>query len=133
MKVLDRNSRFARGINLNDEPPPLDKALLTTLNNAFEHECLEEAVALLGASLWPDVPSDQIRGMKYLFEPFPSVTFLAQQIWAIWFIIGRWVFDEDLPGVSLGEEMGLGKTFTIFVATVYAQVVSNKLMSNKEY
>ena len=31
MKVLEGNSRFVTEINFNDEPPPLDEALLTTL------------------------------------------------------------------------------------------------------
>ena len=132
-KVLDGNSRFAREINFNDEPPPLDEALLTTLNNSFEHECLEEAVALLGATSRPDAPAVQIRGTKYLLEPFPSVTFLAHQIWAIWFIVRCWVFDVDLPRVLLADKMGLGKTFTVLAAALYDKVVSNELMSNKEY
>ena len=87
MKVPDRNSRFAREINFNDEPPPLEEALLTTRNNSFEHECLEEAVALLRATWRPNATADQIRGTKYLLEQFPTVTFLAHQIWAIWFIV----------------------------------------------
>ena len=49
-KVFDGNSRFARDTNFNDEPPPHEEALLTTLHNSIEHECLEEAVALLGAT-----------------------------------------------------------------------------------
>ena len=79
-KVLDGKSRFAREINFNDEPPALNKALLTTLNNSFKHEYLEKAVVLLGATSPPDAPAEQIRGTKYLLEPFPSVPFLAHQI-----------------------------------------------------
>ena len=132
-KVLDGNSRFVREINFNDEPPAHDEALLTTLNNSFEHECLEEAVALLGATSRPDALADQIRGMKYLLEPFPSVAFLTHQIWVIWFIVRRWVFNVDLPGVLLVDEMGLGKTFTVLAAALYAKIVSDELVSNKEY
>ena len=55
--------------------------------NSFEHECLEEAVALLGATSRPDAPADQIQVTKYFLEQFPSVTFLAHQIWGIWFIV----------------------------------------------
>ena len=114
-------------------PPTLHEALLTTLNNYFEHECLEEAVALLRPTSRPDTLADQIQGTKYLLEPFPSVAFLVHQIWTIWFIVRRWVFDVDLPGVLLADEMGLGKTFTVIVAAHYAKIVSNELMSNKEY
>ena len=94
---------------------------------------MEEAVALLGATSRLDAPADQMQGTKYLLEQFPSVTFLAHQIWAIWFIVRRWVFDVDLPGVLLADEMGLGKTFRVLAAALYAKVVSNELMSNKEY
>ena len=132
-KVLDGNSRFAREINLNDEPPPLNKALLTTLNNSFKLECLEVVVALLGATSRPDGLADQIRHTKHHLEPFPSVTFHTHQIWAIWFIVRCWVFDVDLPGVLLADEMGLGKTFTVLAAALCAKVVSNESMSNKEY
>ena len=71
--------------------------------------------------------------MKYLLEPFPSVAFLAHQIWAIWFIVRRWVFVVDLPGVLLADEMGLGKTFMVLAAALYAKIVSNVLVSNKEF
>ena len=76
-KVLDKNSRFATEVNFNDEPPPLDDALLTTLNNCIKHKCLKAALALLGVTSQPDAPAVRIRGMKYLLEPFSSITLLA--------------------------------------------------------
>ena len=94
---------------------------------------MEEAVALLGDTSRPDDADDKIRGTQYLLEPFPSLTFLAHQIWAIWFFIQRWVFDVDLPVVLLADDMGLGKTFTVLSAALYAEIVSNELVSNKEY
>ena len=94
---------------------------------------MEDSVALLGATSRPDAPADQIQGTKYLLKPFPSGSFLIYQIWAIWFIVRCWVFDVGLPGVLLADSMGLGKTFTVLVAALYAKVVSNEIMSNKKY
>ena len=132
-KVLDVNSRFAKEIGIDTESVAtvMDGAFLQTLNNSFEHECLEEAVVLLGATSRPDAPDDQIRGTKYVLKPIPAITLLAHQIWAIWFIIRRWVFDIDLPGVLLADEMGLGKTFTVLAASLYAKTVAHELMSEK--
>ena len=81
----------------------------------------------------PDAQADQIRGTKYLLEPFPSVAFLTHQIWVIWFIVRRWVFDVDLPRVLLVDEMGLSMTFSVLAAALYAKIVYNELVSNKEY
>jgi len=36
----------------------------------------------------------------------------VHQLWAIWFIVRRWVGDSDMPGALVVDEMGLGKTFT---------------------
>ena len=136
-EVQDAGSRFAKELShsdSDDETPSaaLGDALLTTLNNSFEHECLEEAVALLGATSRPDAQDDLIRGTKYLLKPFPSVTFLAHQIWGIWFLVRRWLFDIDLPGVLLADEMGLGKTFTVLAAALFAKTVAHSLMSTKD-
>ena len=110
----------------------LGDALLTTLNNSFEHECLEEAVALLGATSRPDAQDDVIRGTKYLLKAFPSVTFLAHQIWGIWFLVRRWLFDVDLPGVLLADEMGLGKTYTVLAAALFAKTIAHSLMTRQD-
>ena len=102
----------------------------TTLSNMSAWKRL---LLCAGASSRPNAAADQIRDMKYLLEPFTSVTFLAHKRWAIWFIVRRGVFDIELPGVLLADEMGLGKTFTVLAAALYTKVVSNELMSNKEY
>ena len=136
-EVDDASSRFAKELRHSDDEETagsvLGDALLATVNNSFEHECLEEAVALLGATSRPDAPDDLIRGTKYLLKSFPSVSFLAHQIWAIWFLVRRWLFDVDLPGVLLADEMGLGKTFTVLAAALFAKTIAHSFMSNKEY
>ena len=43
------------------------------------------------------------------------------------------VCDLNLHGVLLADEMGLGKTCMVLAAFLYAEIVSNELVSNKEY
>jgi hypothetical protein len=121
-QIRDEGSRFGRELlEGTDEGVRLSEELLNTINNAFEHECLAEAVHLLGARQVPDDPQDSIRGTKYILTLFQGVRFLAHQIWGIWFILRRWIFDVDLPGVLLADEMGLGKTFTVLATALYAK------------
>jgi hypothetical protein len=134
-EVLDSDSQFAKELiePQGDEPGQvLDDALMATINNTFEHECLEEAVALLGAVPRGDSHADAIRGPKYTLKQFPEVRFLAHQIWAIWFIVRRWIFDVDLPGALLADEMGLGKTFTILAAALYAKSIAEDVTNHHE-
>ena len=92
-EVDDASSRFAKELRHSDDEESagsvLGDALLATVNSLFEHECLQEATALLGATSRPDAPDDLIRGTKYLLKSFPSVSFLAHHIWAIWFLVRR--------------------------------------------
>jgi len=36
---------------------------------------------------------------------------LEHQVWAIWFLVRKWVCDVDMPGLQVADEMGLDKTF----------------------
>jgi hypothetical protein len=131
---MDGDSEWAKELESPEEElnhsdgPPLHEEIIATLNNSFEHECLEEAATLLGASHRPDSTTDSIRGVKYRLEYFPNVTFLAHQVWGIWFIVRRWIFDPDLPGALLADEMGLGKTFTTIAAALYAKCLTEALL-----
>jgi len=49
---------------------------------------------------------------------------LAHQVWAIWFIVRRWVWDADMPGALVVDEMGLGKTFTSVAAAMLGKLVT---------
>ena len=137
-EVLDGKSQWAqelRGSADLDSPEgglTLPEEIMATLNNAFEHECLEEAVVLLGATPRPDNVADTIRGQKYTLKYFPNVTFLSHQVWAIWFIVRRWIFDYDLPGALVADEMGLGKTFTVLAAALYAKSLTEELLTEPE-
>jgi hypothetical protein len=105
---------------------------MSTINITFEHKCLEEAVMLLGAVPRGDSYAETIQGPKHTWKPFPEERFLAHQIWAIWFIVWRWIFDMDLPGVLLAYEMGLGKTFTVLAGDLYVKSITEDVTNHHE-
>jgi len=51
--------------------------VLNTINNKFEHECLDEAVRLLNAHLIRQSTDDRVPGHKYLIRGPPGMKFLA--------------------------------------------------------
>jgi hypothetical protein len=67
--------------------------VLNTINNEFEHECLDEAVRLLKAHPICQSTDDRVPGHKYSIADLPETKFLAHQVWAIWFIVRRWVWE----------------------------------------
>ena len=77
--------------------------VLSTINNEFEHERLDEAVSL-------------------------QTKFLAHNVWAIWFIVRQWVWDADMPGALVADEMGLGKTFTSVAAAMSCKLVTENVV-----
>jgi hypothetical protein len=62
--------------------------VLNTINNEFEHQCLDEAVRLLNARPIHQSPDDHVSGRNYSIPSLPGTKFLAHQVWAIWFITG---------------------------------------------
>jgi len=86
--------------------------VLNKINNKFEQECLDEAVRLLNVHPIRQSPDDCIPGHKYSIPGLPRTKVLAYQVWAISFIVRRWVWDPDMSGALVADEMGLGKTFT---------------------
>jgi len=101
---------------------------LNTINNEFEHECLEEAVSLLNAHLIRQSIDDRVPGHKYSIPGLPGTKFLGHQVWAIWFIVRRWVWDVDMPGALVADEMGLGKTFTSVAAAMICKLLTEKVV-----
>jgi len=63
--------------------------VLNTINNAFEHQCLHEAVRLLNAHPIRRSIDNRVPGHKYSIPGLPRTKFLAHQLWAIWFIVRR--------------------------------------------
>jgi len=100
--------------------------VLSTINNEFEHECLDEAVRLLNANLISESTDDQVPGHMYSIPGLPGTTFLAHQVWAIWFIMRKWVCDADVPGALVADEMGLRKTLTLVVTAMLCKLVTEK-------
>jgi len=86
--------------------------VLNTINNEFEHECLDEAVRLLNVHPICQSTDDHVPGHKYSIPGLPGTQYLAHPLWAIWFIVRRWVREAEIPGALVANEMGLGKTFT---------------------
>jgi len=102
--------------------------VLNTINNKFEHKCLDEAVRLLNTHAIRQSPDDRVPGCKYSIPGLPGTNFLAHQVWAVWFIIGRWVWDADMAGALVADEMGLGKTFTSIAAAMLCKLVTEKVV-----
>jgi len=102
--------------------------VINTINNDFEHECLEEVVRLLNAHPIGQSTDDRVPGNKYLILGLPGIKFLAHQVWAIWFIIRRWVWDADMPGALVVDEMGLRKTFTSVAAAMIWKLLTEKVV-----
>jgi hypothetical protein len=92
--------------------------VLSTINNNFEQECLDEAVRLLNAHLIRQLTDDRFPDQKYLIPG------LVHQVWAILFIVWRWVWDADMPGALVADKMGLGKTFTLVAAAMLCNLVT---------
>jgi len=101
---------------------------LNTINNKFEHTCLDEAVRLLNAHPICQSPDDRIPGRKYSIPGLPGTMFLAHQVWVIGFIMRRWVWDADMPGALVADEMGLGKTFTLVAVATLSKLVAEKVV-----
>jgi len=102
--------------------------VLNAINNEFEPECLEKAVRRLNAHPIHQSIDDCVPGHKYSIPGLPRTNFLAHQVWAIWFIVRRWVWDADMPGALVVDEMGLGKTFTSVAAAMICKLQTEKVV-----
>jgi hypothetical protein len=102
--------------------------VLSTINNEFEHECLAEAVRLLNAHTICQSTDDRVPSQKYSIPGLPGTKFLAHQVSPIWFIVSRWVWDADMPGALVANEMGLGKTLTSVATEMLCKLVTEKVV-----
>jgi len=98
--------------------------VLNTINNKFEHECLDEAVRLLNIYSIRQSSDDRVPGYKYSIPGLPGTKFVTHQVWGIWLVLRRWMWDADIPGALVADEMGLGKTFTSAAAATLCKLVS---------
>ena len=102
--------------------------VLYTISNEFEHECLDEVVRLLNVHPIRQSTDDRVPGHNYSIPGLPGTKFLAHQVWGIWFIVRRWVWDADIPGALVADEMGLGKTFTSVAVSMLCKLVTEKVV-----
>jgi hypothetical protein len=94
------------------------KATVRTLNNDFEHRCLNDAVRRLGATKAPDYAVPSYKECYHL----PGVTgcaFLPFQIEAIYFSVSRMLDNQGGNFCMVADEMGLGKTYTALGTALY--------------
>jgi hypothetical protein len=70
--------------------------VLNTINNEFEHECNDEVVRLLNVHPICQSTEDRVPSRNYSITSLPGTNFLAHQVWAIWLIVRRWVWDADM-------------------------------------
>ena len=54
--------------------------VLNTINNKFEHECLDDAVRMLNVHLICQSTDDRLPGHKYSIPGLPGTRFLAHQV-----------------------------------------------------
>jgi hypothetical protein len=102
--------------------------ILNTINNEFEHKCLAEAVRLLNVCRIRQSQYDSVPGRMYSIPCLPGTKLLANNVWAIWFIVRRWIWNADMPGVLVADEMGLRKTFTSAAAVMLWKLVTEKVV-----
>jgi len=102
--------------------------VLNTINNESEHDGLEVAVRLFNPHQIPQSTEDHVPGHKNSGPGLPGTKFLVRQVWAIWFIVSRWVWDADMPGALVADEMGLGKTFTTVAAAMICKLPTENIV-----
>jgi len=102
--------------------------VLSTINNQFEHECLDQSVRLLNAHPIRQSTNDLVPGHKNAIPGLLRAKILAHHVWAIWVIVRRWVWDADMPGALVADEMGLGNTVTLFAAAILCKVLTEKVV-----
>ena len=84
----------------------------------------DEAVRPLNAHPILQSTDDRVPGHKNSIPGLPGTEFLVHQVWAILFILRRWVWDADMPRALVVDEMGLGTTFTSVAAATICNLVT---------
>jgi hypothetical protein len=102
--------------------------VLITINNEFEHKWLDEAVRLLNDHPIRQSTDDCVPGHNYSIPGLPRTMFLVHQVWANWFTVRRWVWDADMPGALVADEMGRGKTSILVAAAMLCKSVTEKVV-----
>jgi hypothetical protein len=64
-----------------DNTSSVMNTVLNTINNEFEHECLDDAVGLLNAYPSRDSRDDRVPGQKYLTTACPELSCWRTRFW----------------------------------------------------
>ena len=96
----------------------------STFNNQFELECLDQAARLLNSYPIRHSTYYRVPGYKYSIPGIPSTKFLAHRVCAIWFLMRRSVWDADMPGALVADEMSRGKNFTLVAAAMLCKLLT---------
>jgi hypothetical protein len=54
--------------------------------------------------------------------------FLVHQVWAVWFILRKWVWDANMPVALVVDEMGLGKTVISVAAAMICKLLTEDVV-----
>ena len=71
---------------------------------------------------------DHVPGYKCSIPDLVGTKFRVQPVWAIWFIVWRWVWDCEMPGALVPDEMSLGKTFTSGAAAMICKLLTENVV-----
>ena len=85
-------------------------------------------VRLLDAHPIRQSREDCVPGHKYSIPGLPGTKLLVHQVWAIRFIVRRCVWDSDMPGALVVDEIGLRKTFTSVAAAMICELLTEKVV-----
>jgi hypothetical protein len=84
-------------------------SVLSKINNEFAYWYLDEVVRLLNVHPIPQSTADHVRGHINSISGPSGTKSLAVQVWAIWFIVTRSVWDGDNSGVLVADEISRGR------------------------
>ena len=124
----DQEKVYCKEILDPDNTSSVSTTIVNTINNEFQHKCLEAVVRLLNAHPICQSIDDRVQDHKYSIPGLPGTKSLAHQVWAIWFILRRWVWDADMTGALVADEMGFGKTFTMVAAAMICTLLPEKVV-----
>jgi len=103
-------------------------SFFNTISKEFEHEYLDKAVRPLNTHPIHQLTDYCVPGHKYSLSGLPRTKFMVHQVWAIWFIVRRWVWDATMREALLADEMGHGKIFTSVAAAMLCKLVTEKVV-----
>jgi hypothetical protein len=75
----------------------------STINHQFGHKCLDEAVRLQNCHPICQSTDDWVPGPKYTIPGVHRTKFLAHQVWAIWLLVRRWVWDANMQEALVAD------------------------------